>query len=410
LFKNGSPRVKAFYNPPTLLLRQAASAIYFSHLVGWKKLFPWLMKGKKTLPTAAGAIGMGCIGFPIHPVWEVTNACNLKCKQCHACSGHQMPSELDTEEGKRLLDSMASIDEFRMLAFGGGEPLVRPDIVELVAYARSLGLEISIATNGTLLTTELAKEFKKLGVTNIAVGLNANDEEIHDGITNVPGSFIASRNAAYATVEAGMNLQINTTVMQENRSAIPGLLDFASEVNAQIVLLYQLVPEGRGEEDMELSIRDYKALTEMVADKQRTNRSIIEPTCSPQYWAYLMSRNRDGHKPSGLSMKLAETLFKGCVAGSGLCYVKPNGDVWPCPFVPISAGNVRDHPLEHLWYYSDLFNSLRDRDKLTGEKCSSCRYKYMCGGCRGRAYAHSGDYLGDDPLCFLYSDTTTPVP
>jgi MoaA/NifB/PqqE/SkfB family radical SAM enzyme len=143
------------------------------------------MKGRRTLPTAAGAIGMGCIGFPIHPVWEVTNACNLKCKQCHASSGKPLPDELTTEEGKRLLDSIVAVSEFRMLALGGGEPLVRPDIVELVAYARSLGLEISIATNGTLLTAELAREFKKLGVANIAVGLNANDEEIHEQVTSV---------------------------------------------------------------------------------------------------------------------------------------------------------------------------------------------------------------------------------
>ncbi len=406
MFKNSSPRVKPFYNPPSLLVRQAASALYFSYMVGWQKFIPWLMKGKRTLPTAAGAIGMGCIGFPIHPVWEVTNACNLRCKQCHACSGKPAPGELNTEEGKRLLDSIAGIEEFRMLALGGGEPLVRPDIVELVAHARCLGLEISIATNGTLLNNELAQEFKKLGVTNLAVGLNANDAAIHEQITNVPGSFALSRNAVYATLEAGMNLQINTTVMKENRPAIPGLLDFASEVNAQIVLLYQLVPEGRGEEEMELSIKEYRTLTAMVADKQRTNRAIIEPTCSPQYWAYLMSRSRNGNKPSGLAMKLAETLFKGCVAGSGLCYVKPNGDVWPCPFVPISAGNVRDYPLEQLWYHSDLFNSLRDRERLTGEKCRSCRFKCMCGGCRGRAYAHSGDYLGDDPLCFLHTDAS----
>ena len=411
MFKGSSTRVKPFYNPPTLLLRQAASICYFSYLVGWRKFFPWLMKGRKTLPTAAGAIGMGCIGFPIHPVWEVTNACNLQCKQCHACSGKPLADELTTEEGKRLLNSIAAIDEFRMLAFGGGEPLVRPDIVELVSYARWLGLEISIATNGTLLTTELAREFKRLGVANIAVGINANDKEIHEQITNVPGSFEKSKNAVYATLEAGMNLQINTTVMKENRPAIPALLDFASEVGAQIVLLYQLVPEGRGEEEMELSMKEYRSLTEMVADKQKTNRAVIEPTCSPQYWAYLINQktNHNGKQPPGLEMKLAETLFKGCVAGSGLCYVKPNGDVWPCPFVPISAGNVHDHPLEYLWYYSDLFNNLRDREKLNGEQCGSCRFKIMCGGCRGRAYAHSGDYLGDDPLCFLYSNTT-PVP
>ena len=389
------------------MLRQAASALLFGYLVGWRKLPHWLLKGSKTLPTAAGAIGMGCIGFPIHPVWEVTNACNLRCEQCHASSGKPLPNELNTEEGKRLLDGMAAIGEFRMLALGGGEPLVRPDIFELVAYARSLGLEISIATNGTLLTVEMAREFKKMGVANIAVGLNASDAKIHEQITRVPGSFASSKQGIYATLEVGMNLQINTTVMKENRRAIPGLLDFASEVDAQIVLLYQLVPEGRGDDEMELSIKEYRELTEMVAEHQKTSRAIIEPTCSPQYWAHLISRN--GNKPSRLELRLAEICFKGCVAGSGLCYVKPDGEVWPCPFVPLSAGNVREQPLARIWYESELFNHLRDREKLTGETCGSCRFKYICGGCRGRAYAHSGDYLGDDPLCFLYP-TTTPVP
>lgn len=397
--KTGHATAKPFYNPPTLVLGQAASALYFGYLIGWRQLFHWLMQGNKTLPTVAGAIGMGCIGFPIHPVWEMTSACNLRCEQCHASSGRARPNELDTAEGKRLLDSIAGIDEFRMLALGGGEPLVRPDIFELVAYARNLGIELSIATNGTLLTPDMAREFKKMGVANIAVGLNANDKSIHEGITRVPGSFEKSKQAIYATAEMGMNLQINTTVMKENREAIPGLLDFASEVNAQIVLLYQLVPEGRGVEEMELSLREYKTLTDMVADHQRTNRAIIEPTCAPQYWAYLLTRS--GGKPSRLAMKLAETLFKGCTAGSGLCYIEPDGEVWPCPFIPISGGNVRNMPLREIWYKSEIFTILRDRERITGAKCSSCRYKYLCGGCRGRAYAHSADYLGDDPLCFI---------
>jgi AdoMet-dependent heme synthase len=400
------PRVKPFYDPPTLIIRQAASALYFSYLVGWQNLVPWLMKGPRTLPTAAGATAMGCIGFPNHPVWEVTNACNLRCKQCHASAGQPLPGELDTGEARALLDGIARIGEFRMLALAGGEPLVRPDIIELTAYARSLGLEISIATNGTLLTPELAREFKKMGVANIAIGLNANDEAIHDQVTGVPGSFARSKKAVYATLEAGMNLQINTTVMKETRPAIPGLLDFASEAGAQIVLLYQLVPEGRGEEEMELSMKEYRALTALVADKQKKNRAIIEPTCSPQYWAYLINEKTDHHgrQPPKLEMKLAESLFKGCIAGSGLCYVKPDGEVWPCPFVPLSAGNVHSQSLEDIWYHSELFNSLRDRNRLTGKKCLSCRFIKMCGGCRGRAYAHSGNYLGDDPLCFLCDD------
>jgi radical SAM protein with 4Fe4S-binding SPASM domain len=239
-----------------------------------------------------------------------------------------------------------------------------------------------------------------MGVANIAIGLNANDEKIHEEITQVPGSFEKTKRAIYATAEAGMNLQINTTVMEENREAIPGLLDFASEVKAQIVLLYHLVPQGRGDEEMELNIASYRELLKLISQKQRANRSIIEPICSPQYWAYLMSQN--GNKPSRMGMRLAETTFKGCVAGSGLCYIKPNGDVWPCPFIPITTGNVRQTPLKEIWQNSEVFNKLRDRANLKG-RCASCKYKNICGGCRGRAYAHYGDYLAEDPLCFLYT-------
>ncbi len=405
MFQHHQKRVKPFYSPPTLILRQALSALYFGYLVRWAKLPYWLMQGRKTLPTAAGAIGMGCIGFPTHPVWEVTSACNLRCKQCHAEAGRRGSEELSTEEGKRLLDEMARVGEFRMLAFGGGEPLVRPDIFELVEYARGLGLEVSIATNGTLLTLERAKRFKKMGVANIAIGLNANDKAVHEGITQVSGSFEKTMQAIYNTLELGMNLQINTTVMKENRSLIPGLLDFASDVGAEIVLLYQLMPEGRGDEEMELSIKEFKALTEMVLEKQRRSRTIIETVCYPQYWAYLMRRNGRG----ALGMRLAETVFKGCVAGSGLCYIKPDGDVWACPFIPISAGNVRNRPLDEIWREAELFQTLRDRRNLKG-RCGVCPYNNICGGCRGRAYAHSGDYLGEDPFCFLSHSTTTAVP
>jgi radical SAM protein with 4Fe4S-binding SPASM domain len=387
-------------------LKQALSALYFAYLIKWRKLPHWFLKGPKTLHVAAGAVGMGCIGFPIHPVWEVTAACNLRCRHCHASGGKPMPRELSTEEGKRLIEEIAAIDEFRMLVFTGGEPMVRHDIFELVEHASSLSLEVTIATNGTLITTEVARRLKKAGVCDIAIGIDGATAEVQDYIRGVPGCFERTMRGMYATKEAGLALQLNITVMKYNYHQIPKLLELADELDAEIVLLYNLVPQGRGqEEDLEIAMEQYESLMELVSEQQKRTKPIIEPTCSPQWWAYLMHRNGTGR----LGSKLSQMAFRGCVAGNGLCYIKPDGEVWPCPFIPISGGNVRELSLSYIWQESEVFKSLKTRENLKG-RCSRCRYKGVCGGCRGRAYAHCGDYLAEDPLCFLSHSTTTAVP
>lgn len=390
---------KSFYNPPTLVMKQALAALYFAYLVRWSKLPHWLLKGRKTLPTAAGAIGMGCIGFPIHPVWEVTTACNLHCRHCHASGGKPSAEELTTEEGKMLLDQIAAVKEFRMLVLTGGEPLVRKDIIELIEYASALGLEIAIATNGTLITPELARRLKKAGVCDVAIGLDAATPSLHDYIRGVDGCFDRTMQGIHATKEAGMLLQINVTVMRHNYHEIPQILDLAHQLDAEIVLLYNLIPQGRGaEENLEILPKEYAELMKSVAERQRNCYPIIEPTCAPQYWAYLTGQ--DGRTPR---VGIASRFFKGCVAGRGLCYIKPNGDVWACPFIPVSTGNVRHIPLETIWRESELFQTLRDRKNLEG-RCGECLYTEMCGGCRGRAYAHTGNYLAEDPFCFIQSN------
>jgi radical SAM protein with 4Fe4S-binding SPASM domain len=383
-------------------MRQVLSALYLGYLIKWRRLPHWLFKAPKTIPLAAGSIGMGCIGFPIHPVWEVTAACNLRCHHCHARGGKPLTEELNTPEGKKLIDDIAAIDEFRMLVFSGGEPMVRRDIFELVEHASSLGLEVIIATNGTLITNDVAKRLKKAGVCDLAIGLDGATAEVHDFIRGVPGCFERTMRGINATKEAGIALQINITVMKYNYHQIPELLDLTDKLDAEVVLLYNLVPQGRGqEEDIEITLEQYARLMEFIAERQKRAKPIIEPTCSPQYWAYLINRNGTGR----LGSKLSQMAFKGCVAGSGLCYIKPDGEVWTCPFIPISGGNVRELPLSYIWYESDVFKSLKDRGNLKG-KCSQSRYKNICGGCRGRAYAHFGDYLAQDPLCFIpYSAT-----
>jgi len=391
--------VKPFYMAPSLIAKQALSALYFGYLTQWRRLPQWLLQGHKTLPTAAGAIGMGCIGFPIHPVWEVTTACNLRCRHCHASAGKRQEEELNTEEGKKLLEEIASVPEFRMLVLTGGEPLVRPDIIELVQYASALGLKVAIATNGTLIDTQMARKLKRAGVCDLAIGLDAATPDLHDFIRNTPGSYERTLQGIRACREAGMCLQINVTVMKYNYPEIPRILDLADELEAQIVLLYQVVPQGRGGGNgLELTKEEYADLMALVSEKQAGAVPIIEPTCSPQYWAYLLNKRQARRWELGLAQK----VFRGCAAGWGLCYIKPNGEVWPCPFVPKSGGNVRSVPLSQIWREGEPFRKLREREKNLRGSCATCHWQPVCGGCRGRAYAHSGDYLAEDPLCFLH--------
>jgi len=392
--------VRPFYLPPALLFKQAASAFYLTYLAGWKHLPGWLLRGAKTLPVAAGAVGMGCIGFPNHPVWEMTTACNLRCRHCHASGGKRSKDELNTEEGKKLLYQMARVDAFRMLAFTGGEPMVREDIYELAEYASLLGLKSVIATNGTLIDKKVAQRLKDCGVAGLAISLDSAKPETHDFIRGKKGAFELALRGIETCKAVGMALQINVTAMEYNREELPRIYELARQYKAEIVLNYQLVPVGRGEaiRDKELGREQNEALIHLIAESQKNAYTVIEPVAGPQYWAYLLKQK--GVTP--LRKRAAESVFKGCVAGSGLVYIKPNGDVWPCPFLPLSAGNVRETPLDEIWQKAPLFQDLRRRTETLKGKCGSCEYNLLCGGCRGRAFAHTGDYLAEDPSCFIH--------
>jgi radical SAM protein with 4Fe4S-binding SPASM domain len=196
--------------------------------------------------------------------------------------------------------------------------------------------------------------------------------------------------------------------MEDNREELPQILELARRYRAEIVLNYQLVPMGRGEviRDRELGRAQNQWLMETIARNQTHAYTVIEPVAGPQNWAYLLQKKGTGI----LGMLLARTVFKGCVAGSGLAYIKPNGDVWACPFLPISAGNVREGPLWKIWESSSLFADLRRRGQTLKDHCGRCRYNAVCGGCRGRAYAHTGDYLAGDPSCFLHDRPAWEAP
>lgn len=400
------PRVRSPYLSPSLLVRQAATALYYARLSGWRRWASWLLGGRRTIPMAAGAVGMGCIGFPNHPVWEVTADCNLRCQHCHAFSGQPMPDELDTAEGFSVLNGLARIPEFRMVVFTGGEPLVRPDILDLIAHARHLGFPSVIATNATLIDRSLATEMVSLGVAGVAVSLDAASAHIHDGIRGVDGAFDRAIAGIEAARAQGLSIQVNITAMKENMEHIPQALDMADELGADIVLLYQLVPVGRGDDmrDSALSPDENRTLMETVRESQRRLRAVVEPVAAPQVWPMLLGHDAKSANGPGW---LARTCFHGCTAGRGLLYLKPDGEVWGCPFLPLSAGNVRHTPVEDIWNGAGFFLSLRE-DDLKG-MCGDCNHASVCRGCRGRAYALTGDYLAEDPSCFMAGNDLSRV-
>ena len=389
------------YLSPINLARQFASALLLKKTTGWRQFIPWtLTNGIRSIPVAAGAIGMGCIGFGYHAVWEVTEACNLSCRHCHAKSGAAGPDELTTSEAFTFLEQVSRVGRFQMLVFTGGEPLVRPDINDLLSYSKNLGLVNVIATNGHFIDRERARELKRLGVKGVAVSFDSTEEKIHNYIRCHPQAFELALRAIEACKAAGMVVQLNYTAMEENLSTLGEVVRFCHEIHADIMLCYQLVPMGRGTHIMgsALSPQQNQELVNTIRRLQRDSVTIIEPVAAPQYWPHLLGR--DNTDPKTVAKP---TLFHGCAAGWGLIYVKPNGDVWPCPFVPISGGNVRERPLQEIWKHGDIFRKLRDRDQLTGT-CGDCDNQYICGGCRGKAYAATGDPLSEDPTCYLHQN------
>ncbi len=380
------------------LWRQLRSALLLRRATGWRHFGRWLLtNGPHTIPVSAGAVGMGCIGYGYHAVWEVTEACNLRCRHCHATSGRAGPDELTTDEGRRFLGELRATKKFRMLAFSGGEPLCRPDLDALVDHARRLGLISVIATNGTLIDRARARELRRRGVYGIAVGFDSTDPAVHNHIRQSPTAFERALEGIEAARAAGLVVQVNFTAMRENLGTLPEVIRFCHAIRADIMLCYQLVPMGRGSAiaASALTPAENLELIETVKALQRDAITIVEPVAAPQYFPHLLGLDRPGPKPT-----TPGTLFHGCAAGWGLVYVKPDGEVWPCPFVPVSGGNLRTTPLAAIWKDSPVFRDLADRTKLKGA-CGACENRFICGGCRGKAYGQTGDYLAEDPGCHL---------
>jgi heme b synthase len=331
--------------------------------------------------------------------WELTNACNLACIHCRASAiKDPTPDELSTAEAKHFVDELVEYKPIIILT--GGEPLLRPDVYDIAKYASGHGLRVVLATNGTLLTPDIAKKLKDVGIQRVSISIDGSTKETHDIFRGETGAFEAALFGIDILKNAGISFQINTTITKRNLTEIPNIYELALELGASALHIFLLVPTGRGEEieSEEIPSEEYERVLNWFYDKSKTSRIQLKATCAPHYFRIMRQRAKtEGIKITRETHGL-EAMTKGCLGGSGFCFVSSKGDVYPCGYLPALAGNIRQKPFKMIWEKSKVFNDLRDMGKLKG-KCGECEYRAVCGGCRARAYALTGDYLDEEPYC-----------
>ena len=302
--------------------------------------------------------------------------------------------ELTTAEGCRLIDAIADYAK-PLLILTGGEPMSRADIYDLARRAADRGLRVAMAPCGHLLTPDTARQLLDAGVRRISISLDGADAATHDAFRGAPGAFEAALRGLRGAREAGLEFQINTTVSRHNVHQLPSILDLAASQGAAGFDLFFLVPTGRGAalKELEISAPDYECALQWVADAAARSPLAIKTTCAPHYARFA--------PPSAAAPgRTATRPASGCMAGRGFVFVSHRGILQPCGFLDLPCGNLRtaNFDFRTLCETAPVFRALRDVNTYRG-KCGICEYRRACGGCRARAYAISGDYLGPEPAC-----------
>ena len=322
--------------------------------------------------------------------WNTTNACNMYCDHCYRDAGCKAEEELSTAEAKTLLEQIARAG-FKIMIFSGGERLMRPDIVELVAYAASLGLRPVFGTNGTLITLEMAQKLKAAGAMGMGISLDSMDREKHNAFRKFPGAWEGAVQGMRNCRAAGLPFQIHTTVMEWNNHELEALTDFAVAEGAVAHHFFFLVPTGRAKtiEAESLRAEAYEDTLTRIMKKQQEVDIELKPTCAPQFLRI------------AAQMGMKTRFRRGCLAGTAYCIISPRGKVQPCAYLNMELGDVRQTPFDEIWKNSEVLNKLRTLEYSGG--CGSCEYKRACGGCRARAaYYHEGDYMAEEPWCLYH--------
>ncbi|HEX7484796.1 MAG TPA: radical SAM protein [Vicinamibacterales bacterium] len=364
-----------------------------------------------TLPTAVPPLRL--------MFWETTKACNLRCQHCRAVpQAERSLVELNTEESFGLIDQIAEVSK-PVLILSGGEPLYRQDIFDIGAYGCGKGFRMALATNGTMIDRAVARRIQSTGFSRVAISIDGAVAATHDAFRGIPGSHAKAIDGLRYLREAGVSIQINSTIAKHNVSELPALLDMALSLGADALHIFMLVPVGCGVSiaDREMLPADeYERVLNWFYEQSKDVTIDLKATCAPHYFRVraqrIVEERKQGDRSTpfvalGTQMKAApdpgggrplSAMTRGCLAGTAVCFVSNAGDIYPCGYLPVSAGNIRQQRFADVWARSTVFQQLRDPSALGG-KCGICRYEGICGGCRARAFSDNGDYLAEEPFC-----------
>jgi len=365
--------------------------------------------------------------------WESTKACNLTCRHCRAVPQKTLgPSELRTAEAFDLIDQIAKVAR-PVFVLSGGEPLFRPDLFDIGAYGVESGFRMALATNGTLVTERVAAHIADTGFSRVAISLDGAVPATHDAFRGLPGSHALALRGLRNLREEGVSVQINSTIAKHNVTELPRLLDLALEIAADALHLFMLVPVGCGLEiapSEMLPADEYERVLHWFDEQSKSCPIDLKATCAPHYYRIRAQRIADersrgdmtssfiapgtkakaapaftshtgaSHPPHGAHGhgQALSAMTRGCLAGTSVCFISNEGSVYPCGYLPVSAGDTRVQKFADIWNQSSVFRDLRDPSALDG-KCGVCRYQSLCGGCRARAYAATGSFLAEEPFC-----------
>jgi radical SAM protein with 4Fe4S-binding SPASM domain len=352
--------------------------------------------------------------------WNLTYRCNLACEHCYLDAGGTPlvgtesfadRSELGTEECFRVIDEIAAFAPECLTILTGGEPLLRRDILEIVRRAAERGLWVVVGTNGVSITENLARRLAEAGARGLSLSLDSLDPDRHDRFRMVRGAWRNTVEGAEILNRTGLSFIVQTTAGSHNLGELDALADFAHDrLAAKVWNLYFLVPTGRGQFVSDMTPAQYDEVLASLHRIQRKydRRMLVNAKCAPHFIKTVLEQEaREGSggqaEPAsswpGLSrIRVYSGGAGGCPAGTHYMGIRPNGDVTPCPYLPVFAGNLRRSALADLWTSSELFTGIRRRSSLGG-RCGPCEMNGHCGGCRARAYGMTGDVMAEDPLC-----------